>query len=70
MCCVYFCQWASRHFQALLQQKSEELGITIHNLEIASLRSRWPTLSSRSYYAGSSVSQAVVRKYSEAQKRK
>jgi len=94
--------------KALLRQKSEELGITLHTLEIrpdhvhlfveadptrcgaeivnrrkgftshvlraefASLRSRLPTLWSRSYYAGTvgSVREAVVRKYREAQKRK
>ena len=38
--------------------------------EFASLRSRLPTLWSRSYYAGSvgAVSEAVVRRYIEAQK--
>jgi putative transposase len=38
--------------------------------EFSSLRSRLPTLWSRSYYAGSvgSVSEAVVRRYIEAQK--
>src|SRR5215469_4741420 len=94
--------------KALLRQKSEELGITLHTLEIrpdhvhlfveadptrcvaeivnrlkgftshvlraefAALRSRLPTLWSRSYYAGTvgSVREAVVRKYIEAQKRK
>ena len=49
-------------------------GFTSHILrgEFPSLRSRLPTLWSRSYYAGSvgSVSEAVVRKYIEAQKRK
>jgi putative transposase len=49
-------------------------GFTSHLLrtEFASLRSRLPTLWSRSYYAGTvgSVSEAVVRKYIEAQKRK
>ena len=97
-----------RRLQALLQQKTAELAITMHSLEImpdhvhlfvaadptlcvaemvhrwkgftsqvlpiefASLRSRWPTPWSRSYYAGTvgSVSQGVVRKYSEAQKKK
>ena len=97
-----------RRLQALLQQKTAELGITMHSLKImpdhvhlfvaadptrclaemvhrwkgftshvlptefASWRSRWPTLGSRSSYAGTvgSVSQAVVRTYSEAQKRK
>ena len=97
-----------RRLQALLQQKTAQLGITIHSLEImpdhlhllveadpthcvaemvhrwkgctshvlptefASLRSRWPSLWNRSYYAGTvgSVSQAVVRTYSEAQKNK
>jgi putative transposase len=97
-----------RRLKVLLRQKAEELGITIHSLEImpdhvhlfveadptlcvaeivnrlkgftshllrtefASLRSRLPTLWSRSYYAGTvgSVSEAVVRKYIEAQKRK
>lgn len=90
----------------LLQAKAEELGITIHTLEVMPdhvhlfvesdptlcvaeivnrlkgftsrelreefpfLRSRLPTLWSRSYYAGSvgSVSEAVVRKYIESQK--
>jgi putative transposase len=97
-----------RRLKALLAQKTQELGIVIHTLEIMpdqvhlfveadptrcvaeivnrlkgftshilrgefpSLRSRLPTLWSRSYYAGSvgSVRQAVVRKYIEAQKRK
>jgi putative transposase len=97
-----------RRLKALLAQKTQELGIVIHTLEIMpdhvhlfveadptrcvaeivnrlkgftshrlrgefpSLRSRLPTLWSRSYYAGSvgSVRQAVVRKYIAAQKRK
>jgi putative transposase len=49
-------------------------GYTSHALreEFAFLRSRLPTLWSRSYYAGSvgSVSEAVVRKYIEGQKGK
>lgn len=49
-------------------------GFTSHALreEFPSLRSRLPTLWSRSYYAGSvgSVSEAVVRKYIEGQKGK
>ena len=49
-------------------------GFTSHELreEFPSLRSRLPTLWSRSYYAGSvgSVSEAVVRKYIEDQKGK
>jgi putative transposase len=47
-------------------------GFTSHQLreEFPFLRSRLPTLWSRSYYAGSvgSVSEAVVRKYIENQK--
>lgn len=47
-------------------------GFTGHQLrkEFSFLRSRLPTLWSRSYYAGSvgSVSEAVVRKYIENQK--
>jgi putative transposase len=49
-------------------------GFTSHQLreEFPFLRSRLPTLWSRSYYAGSvgSVSEAVVRKYIENQKGK
>jgi putative transposase len=49
-------------------------GCTSHELreEFPFLRSRLPTLWSRSYYAGSvgSVSEAVVRKYIEGQKGK
>lgn len=49
-------------------------GYTSHTLreEFAFLRSRLPTLWSRSYYAGSvgSVSESVVRKYIESQKGK
>jgi putative transposase len=49
-------------------------GFTSHQLreEFPFLRSRLPTLWSRRYYAGSvgSVSEAVVRKYIEAQKGK
>jgi putative transposase len=49
-------------------------GFTSHELreEFPFLRSRLPTLWSRSYYAGSvgSVSEAVVRKYIEGQKGK
>jgi putative transposase len=49
-------------------------GFTSHELreEFPSLRSRLPTLWSRSYYAGSvgSISEAVVRKYIEDQKGK
>jgi REP-associated tyrosine transposase len=49
-------------------------GFTSHQLrqEFPFLRSRLPTLWSRSYYAGSvgSVSEAVVRKYIEGQKGK
>ena len=49
-------------------------GFTSHALreEFPFLKSRLPTLWSRSYYAGSvgSVSEAVVRKYIEAQKGK
>ena len=49
-------------------------GFTSHQLreEFPFLRSRLPTLWSRSYYAGSvgSVSEAVVRKYIESQKGK
>ncbi len=49
-------------------------GFTAHTLreEFPFLRSRPPTLWSRSYYAGSvgSVSEAVVRKYIEDQKGK
>ncbi len=49
-------------------------GFTSHTLreEFPSLRSRLPTLWSRSYYAGSvgSVSESVVRKYIEDQKGK
>jgi REP-associated tyrosine transposase len=94
--------------KALLQQKSGELGLTIHEVEVMPdhihlflesdpticvaeivnglkgftshtlreefpfLKSRLPTLWSRSYYAGSvgSVSEAVVRKYIESQKGK
>ena len=90
----------------LLRQKAEELGLTIHTMEVMPdhvhlfvegepticvaeivnglkgftshalreeypfLKSRLPTLWSRSYYAGSvgSVSKAVVRKYIEDQK--
>jgi putative transposase len=96
-----------QRLKALLQQKTPELEITIHSLqiipdhvhrfveadptrcvaeivnrlngstshflrtELVSLRSRVPTLSSRSYYAGTvgSVSEAVVRKYIASQKR-
>ena len=92
----------------LLKEKAQELGMTIHTLEVMPdhvhlflesdptlcvaeivnrlkgftshtlreefpfLRSRLPTLWSRSYYAGSigSVSEAVVRKYIEGQKGK
>jgi putative transposase len=94
--------------KALLRQKAEELGLTIHTMEVLPdhvhlfveagpticvaeivnglkgftshalreefpfLKSRLPTLWSRSYYAGSigSVSEAVVRKYIEGQKGK
>ncbi len=94
--------------KAMLQQKADELQMTIHRLEVMPdhvhlfvesdptlcvaeivnrlkgftshtlreefpfLRSRLPTLWSRSYYAGSvgSVSEAVVRKYIESQKGK
>jgi putative transposase len=97
-----------RRLKTLLQQKAQELGMTIHTLEVmpdhvhlflesdptlcvaeivnrlkgftshqlreefAFLRSRLPTLWSRSYYAGSvgSVSEALVRKYIEDQKGK
>jgi putative transposase len=97
-----------QRLKALLQQKTQELEITIHSLqimpdhvqlsveadptrcvaemvnrlkgftshllrtELVSLRSRLPTLWSRSYYAGSvgSVSEAVVRKYIAGQKRR
>jgi putative transposase len=49
-------------------------GFTSHELrdEFPFLKSRLPTLWSRSYYAGSvgSVSEAVVRKYMESQKGK
>ena len=49
-------------------------GFTSHQLreEFPFLRSRLPTLWSRSYYAGSvgSVSEAAVRKYIESQKGK
>lgn len=49
-------------------------GFTSHQLrkEFSVLRSRLPTLWSRSYYAGSvgSVSEAVIRKYIENQKGK
>jgi putative transposase len=49
-------------------------GYTSHALrdEFAFLRSRLPTLWSRSYYAGSvgSVSESVIRKYIESQKGK
>ncbi len=92
-----------RRLKALLQDKAEELGMTVHTLEVMPdhvhlfvasdptlcvaeivnrlkgftshqlreefpfLRSRLPTLWSRSCYAGSmgSVSEAVVRKYIE-----
>ena len=94
--------------KVLLAEKAEELGLTIHVMEVMpdhvhlfvegnpmicvaeivnglkgftshalreefpSLKSRLPTLWSRSYYAGSvgSVSEAVVRKYIEGQKGK
>lgn len=94
--------------KAMLRQKAEELGLTIHTMEVMPdhvhlfveggptlcvaeivnglkgftshalreefpfLKSRLPTLWSRSYYAGSigSVSEAVVRKYIEEQKGK
>ena len=94
--------------KAMLQQKADQLQMTIHRLEVMPdhvhlfvesdptlcvaeivnrlkgftshtlreefpfLRSRLPTLWSRSYYAGSvgSVSEAVVRKYIESQKGK
>jgi putative transposase len=94
--------------KTLLQQKANELGLTIHEMEVMPghvhlfvegapticvaeivnglkgftshtlreefpfLKSRLPTMWSRSYYAGSvgSVSEAVVRKYIEAQKGK
>lgn len=94
--------------KALLRRKAEELGLTIHVMEVMPdhvhlfveggpticvaeivnglkgftshelreefpfLKSRLPTLWSRSYYAGSvgSVSEAVVRKYIEDQKGK
>jgi putative transposase len=97
-----------RRLKTLLQAKAEELGMTVHTLEVMPdhvhlfvesdptlcvaeivnrlkgftsrtlreefpfLRSRLPTLWSRSYYAGSvgSVSEAVVRKYIEEQKGK
>jgi putative transposase len=97
-----------QRLRALLQQKTQELEITIHSLQImpdhvhrfveaeptqcvaeivnrlkgstshvlrtefVSLRSRVPTLWSRSYYAGTvgSVSEAVVGKYIEGRKRK
>src|ERR1700740_254486 len=97
-----------QRLRALLQQKTQELEITIHSLQImpdhvhrfveaeptrcvaeivnrlkgstshvlrtefVSLRSRVPTLWSRSYYAGTvgSVSAAVVGKYIEGRKRK
>ena len=49
-------------------------GFTSHELraEFPFLRSRLPTLWSRSYYAGSvgSVSQSVVRQYIESQQEK
>ena len=94
--------------KVLLAEKAEELGLTIHVMEVMpdhvhlfvegnpmicvaeivnglkgftshalreefpSLKSRLPTLWSRSYYAGSvgSVSEAVVRNYIEGQKGK
>ena len=97
-----------RRLKELLKEKAQELGMTIHTLEVMPdhvhlflesdptlcvaeivnrlkgftshtlreefpfLRSRLPTLWSRSYYAGSigSVSEAVVRKYIEGQKGK
>ena len=97
-----------RRLKALLQQKTKQLDMQIHALEIlpdhvhwfvesdptrcvaeivnrlqgftshtlraelASLRSRLPTLWSRSYYAATvgSVSQTVIRKYIEGQKGK
>jgi putative transposase len=97
-----------RRLKVLLQQKTKQLGIQIHALEIlpdqvhllvesdptrcvaemvnrlkgftshtlraefASLRSRLPTLWSRSYYAGTvgSVSETVVRKDLESRKGK
>jgi REP-associated tyrosine transposase len=95
-----------RRLKELLREKADELGMTIHTLEVIPdhvhlflesdptlcvaeivnrlkgftshalreefpfLRSRLPTLWSRSYYAGSvgSVSAAVVRKYIQDQK--
>jgi REP-associated tyrosine transposase len=95
-----------RRLKELLREKADELGMTIHTLEVMPdhvhlflesdptlcvaeivnrlkgftshalreefpfLRSRLPTLWSRSYYAGSvgSVSAAVVRKYIQDQK--
>jgi putative transposase len=97
-----------QRLKALFQQKTQQLEITIHSLQImpdhvqlsveadptrcvaemvnrlkgftshllrtefVSLRSRLPTLWSRSYYAGSVgwVSEAVVRKYIAGQKRR
>lgn len=98
----------AKRLEQLLREKAEEIGLTIHALEIMpdhvhlfvehdptrcvaeivnrlkgyssrilrqeflSLRSRLPTLWSRSYYAGSIgyVSEETVRKYIEAQKGK
>ena len=97
-----------RRLRILLQEKSDELNLTIHKMEVmpdhvhlfvesdptrcvaeivnrlkgytsrvlrqefASLRTRLPTLWSRSYYAGSvgAVSESVVQRYIENQKGK
>ena len=97
-----------RRLKVLLQEKAQQLGMTIHTMpvmpdhvplfvesdatlcvaeivnrlkgftshqlraEFPFLRSRLPTLCSRSYYAGSvgSVSQSVVRQYIESQQGK
>jgi putative transposase len=98
----------AERFSALLREKTDELGMTVHALEVMpdhvhlfleheptysvaeivnrlkgftsrvlrqefpALRSRLPTLWSRSYYAGSvgQVSEATVRAYIEGQKGK
>ena len=62
----------AQHFAAELVNRFK--GRTSHDLraEFASLRSRIPTLWSRSYYAGScgAVTEASVRRYIESQKGK
>ena len=60
--------------RCVAEMVSRRKGFISHTLraEFASLRSRWPTLWSRSYDAGTggSVSETVVRKYMESQKGK